>query len=74
MHLVDHSFGREEGIDKIAIVKQRREAPVIISDKKDFRYDADDLMDFYADKNIDLLLLVNPDNPSGIHYAEESCF
>ena len=35
-----------------------------ISDKKDFRYDADDLMDFYADKNIDLLLLVNPDNPS----------
>ena len=36
-----------------------------ISDKKDFRYDADDLMDFYADKNIDLLLLVNPDNPSG---------
>lgn len=36
-----------------------------ISDKEDFRYDADDLMLFYADKNIDLLLLINPDNPSG---------
>jgi histidinol-phosphate/aromatic aminotransferase/cobyric acid decarboxylase-like protein len=31
----------------------------------DFTYSADDLMDFYADKNIKLLLLINPDNPSG---------
>lgn len=36
-----------------------------VSDKTDFRYDADDLMQFYADKNLDLLLLINPDNPSG---------
>lgn len=36
-----------------------------ISDKVDFRYDADDLMYFFADKNLDLLLLINPDNPSG---------
>lgn len=36
-----------------------------ISSKRDFRYDADDLMDYYADKNLNLLLLVNPDNPSG---------
>lgn len=28
-------------------------------------YDADDLMTFYADKDISTLLLINPDNPSG---------
>lgn len=43
------------------------EAEIIpfVSDKADFRYDADDLMQFYTDKHLDLLLLINPDNPSG---------
>lgn len=36
-----------------------------ISGKRDFRYDADDLMEYYSNKNLDLLLLINPDNPSG---------
>lgn len=36
-----------------------------ISGKRDFRYDVDDLMEYYSDKNIDLVLLINPDNPSG---------
>ena len=36
-----------------------------ISYKPDFRYDADDLMKFYENKSLDLLLLINPDNPSG---------
>lgn len=36
-----------------------------ISQKKDFRYDAKDLMEFFGDKNINTLLLINPDNPSG---------
>lgn len=36
-----------------------------ISQKRDFRYDAKDLMEFFGDKNIDTLLLINPDNPSG---------
>lgn len=31
----------------------------------DFRYSADDLMNFFGDKDINTLLLVNPDNPSG---------
>ena len=31
----------------------------------DFSYSADDLMDFFADKGITSLLIVNPDNPSG---------
>ncbi len=36
-----------------------------ISQKEDFRYTADDLIDFYKEKPIGLLLLINPDNPSG---------
>ncbi len=31
----------------------------------DMRYDADNIMDYYSDKDIDTLLLINPDNPSG---------
>lgn len=36
-----------------------------IPQNTNFTYAADDLMDFYADKSISLLLLINPDNPSG---------
>lgn len=32
---------------------------------KDLRYTAQDLMDFYADKDISILTVINPDNPSG---------
>ena len=31
----------------------------------DYRYTADDLMTFFADKDIRQLMLINPDNPSG---------
>lgn len=36
-----------------------------VPDTEGFRYSADDLMDYYADKDIQALLVVNPDNPSG---------
>ena len=32
---------------------------------KDFSYNADDLISYFNDKEISLLLLINPDNPSG---------
>ena len=32
---------------------------------EDYSYTVDDLMNFYDDKDISLLLLINPDNPSG---------
>ena len=32
---------------------------------KDLRYTAQDLMDFYGDKDISILTVINPDNPSG---------
>lgn len=36
-----------------------------VSQNDDYRYTADDLMDFFADKDIKTLMLINPDNPSG---------
>lgn len=36
-----------------------------IPQNENFAYGADDLMSFYADTDISLLLLINPDNPSG---------
>jgi histidinol-phosphate/aromatic aminotransferase/cobyric acid decarboxylase-like protein/choline kinase len=37
---------------------------------EDYSYTADDLMAFYGDKGISLLLLINPDNPSG-HFMQK---
>ena len=36
-----------------------------IPDNPEFRYNASDLMTFYAEHHVDTLLLINPDNPSG---------
>ena len=36
-----------------------------IPNKSGFKYSANDLMNFFGDKKIDTLLLINPDNPSG---------
>ncbi|SHL04540.1 Histidinol-phosphate/aromatic aminotransferase or cobyric acid decarboxylase [Fibrobacter sp. UWH5] len=36
-----------------------------VSDNRDFRYTADDLIDFFERHPVDSLLLINPDNPSG---------
>ncbi len=36
-----------------------------VPDNDGFRYTADDIMEFYGNKEINTLLLINPDNPSG---------
>lgn len=36
-----------------------------IPETEDFHYTAEDLKNYFGDKNIDTLLLINPDNPSG---------
>ena len=36
-----------------------------VPQNEDYRYTADDLMAFFADKGIHQLMLINPDNPSG---------
>lgn len=51
---------------------RRREEDIVpywIKDN-DFRYSADELMNFYSDKDIKILVLINPDNPSG-NYIEK---
>ncbi len=45
--------------------KDRSDIIAFHPDNTDFRYSADDLMQFFADKNLSALLLINPDNPSG---------
>lgn len=52
----------------------RRDAEKVVwftPDNDDFHYSAADLMDFYADKEIAALLLINPDNPSGNYIAQD---
>lgn len=36
-----------------------------IASNEDFHYTADDLMQFYSEHQVEYLLLINPDNPSG---------
>lgn len=36
-----------------------------VPQNKGFKYTADELMQFFGDKGVDTLLLINPDNPSG---------
>ncbi len=38
-----------------------------------FSYTADDLMNYFADKNIGSLVLINPDNPSGNYISYSDC-
>lgn len=45
--------------------KERESLTVFRPQKPGFRYDADDLMDFFGANPVDNLLLINPDNPSG---------
>ena len=45
--------------------KKAEDIVAFVPSNSDYTYTADDLMAFYADKNIGQLLLINPDNPSG---------
>ena len=43
----------------------REESVDFIPDNRDYSYTADDLMTFFGDKDVQNLIVVNPDNPSG---------
>lgn len=43
------------------------------SQKKDFRYSVDDLIEFYENNVIGTLILINPDNPSGNYISYNDC-
>lgn len=44
---------------------------VFTPNNEDFSYGADDLMEFFKDKQVDNIVLINPDNPSG-NYIKKS--
>ena len=43
----------------------KNESVVFIPDNRDFCYDENDIINFFDDKDIRTLIVVNPDNPSG---------
>lgn len=45
--------------------KNKDELVAFVPDNVDYIYTADDLMEFYDNKDIETLLIINPDNPSG---------
>ena len=47
------------------------QAVIFQPDNADFRYNAKDLMDFFGDKDISCLVVVNPDNPSGNYICKQ---
>ena len=51
-----------------------QESVIFTPDNDDFAYDADDIMSFFADKNIGTLVLINPDNPSGNYIEKRDVF
>ncbi len=49
---------------------QAEQIVAYVPENENFAYTADDLMHFFADKAVSLLLLINPDNPSGNFIAK----
>lgn len=45
--------------------RRRDDMEIFIPQTDGFRYSADDLMDYFGAHPVDVLLLINPDNPSG---------
>ena len=41
------------------------------SSVNDFKYDSEDIIEFFDDKDISMLVLINPDNPSGNYIFKE---
>ena len=50
---------------------ERVDSVDFIPDNRDYSYTADDLMEFFDDKGINNLMVVNPDNPSGNYIHKE---
>ena len=43
----------------------KNDAVIFNSSSLDYKYSADDVINFFSDKNISTLIVINPDNPSG---------
>lgn len=47
---------------------------VYIPDNKDFSYNASDIIDYFNNKDIECLIIINPDNPSGNYISTEDIY
>lgn len=71
--LIKSLMGRLDGkigvlhpsFEEYANRKPKDELVEYIPDNENYSYAADDIMSFFADKDISALLIINPDNPSG---------
>ena len=45
--------------------RSKESVEIFMPKNDDFRYTADDLINFFSEQKVDTLLLINPDNPSG---------
>lgn len=44
---------------------ERKQTVIYVPESEDFTYDAEDVMGYFQDQDINTLIIVNPDNPSG---------
>lgn len=51
--------------------KDEKDIVPFYADNEDFRYSADDIMKYYDLQDIQMLVLINPDNPSGNYIVKE---
>ena len=51
--------------------KDREDIVAFVPNNADYTYTADELMEFYDNKDIETLLIINPDNPSGNYMKKE---
>lgn len=51
--------------------RSKSDVEIFVPEKADFSYTTEDLKEFFADKKISAILLVNPDNPSGNFITRE---
>lgn len=50
---------------------EEKDSVFFMSDREGFAYTTEDLIDFYSDKKISTLILVNPDNPTGNYITKD---
>ncbi|MBF0715440.1 aminotransferase class I/II-fold pyridoxal phosphate-dependent enzyme [Gemelliphila palaticanis] len=47
---------------------------VYVPNNENFKYDYEELIEFFSDKNLSALILINPDNPTGNYISKENIF
>ena len=74
-NVMEEQAGRKVGVlfptfDEYPNRLNQQQIVAFVSPKDDFSYTVDDLIAFFGDKDISMLLLINPDNPSG-HFIKK---